>query len=124
MMNPEIRDQWATALESGEYRQCKGTLTRVADDGTEAHCCLGVLTELAVKAEEAKRDELISPEQSYISYNDGVADLPPFPVREWAGLAEGNPAVNCQGNPFRLAELNDSTGLTFTEIAAIIREQL
>lgn len=43
-MNIEIRDEWADALESGEYEQGFG---RLNFDGK--FCCLGVLSELLVK---------------------------------------------------------------------------
>jgi len=62
-MNPEVKAQWIEALESGEYTQGRGALTKVGPDGSRSHCCLGVLTDLAVKAgkcEETGRDLLDS----------------------------------------------------------------
>ena len=45
-MNSEVKGQWTTALRSGEYEQGNGVLRTI--DNT--YCCLGVLCELAVKA--------------------------------------------------------------------------
>lgn len=38
-MPKKMRDKWVKALRSGEYGQCKETLT----DGKGSFCCLGVL---------------------------------------------------------------------------------
>ena len=40
-MNKDIKEQWLTALRSGEYRQCIGELRNSLGE----HCCLGVLLE-------------------------------------------------------------------------------
>lgn len=40
-MNTELVRRWVDALESGEYKQGKGTLVRKTDKGLE-FCCLGV----------------------------------------------------------------------------------
>ena len=49
-MKQEIKQQWITALRSGNYPQGRGYLRRIDDDGKEGYCCLGVLCELAVNA--------------------------------------------------------------------------
>lgn len=49
-MNPEIKDLWCAALESGEYTKGHGALTVVTEDGAQQDCCLGVLCKLAAKA--------------------------------------------------------------------------
>ena len=48
-MKQEVKDEWVTALRSGDYKQGEGMLRQVLDDNTEAYCCLGVLCEIAVK---------------------------------------------------------------------------
>lgn len=53
-MNPEIREQWATALESEEYSQGRGNLCHLNSDGIKEYCCLGVLTDLYLRAHELK----------------------------------------------------------------------
>lgn len=42
-MNPELKQKWIEALESGKYKKGKAKLRRV--DGS--YCCLGVLCEVA-----------------------------------------------------------------------------
>ena len=44
-MHQEVKQQWVTALRSGEYAQGNGHLRK--DD---EYCCLGVLCDIAVKA--------------------------------------------------------------------------
>lgn len=122
-MNPGIKAQWTAALRSGEFEQGKGALNRYGK-----LCCLGVLCELAVKAEviEAERHE------HYVIY-DGQADVPPVPVRAWAGLPVGgphggNPLVTVNDGEVSLAELNDGENgydqHSFAQIADIIDAQL
>lgn len=124
-MKAEIKAQWVAALKSGEYKQCQGTLTRVAYDGTESHCCLGVLTELAVKAGVIERAEgALSHTVSYPDVDGLQGDVTPVKVQAWSGLAVGNPSVNYNGEIEALAVLNDRDGLTFPEIAKLIDAQL
>lgn len=133
MMNPEVKTQWIEALESGEYKQCKGYLTVVASDGSESHCCLGVLTELAVKAGVIKRSSGQGPVDRGIrpvGYGDSMypeKSVTPAAVMEWADLEESIPSVPYGSGTYGLAALNDGEdddALTFPQIAALIREHL
>lgn len=135
MMNPQIKTQWIAALQSGEYAQCKGTLTQVTADGKESHCCLGVLTELAVKAGVITRNNTIRDDGSVkVSYGEAYeSGTASYEVRKWAGLDDPNPNVEYgefgDDNKISLAELNDgarrlSRPVEFPEIAAIINAQL
>jgi hypothetical protein len=54
-MKPEIKALWIAALEGGEYKQGPGCL-RYNSGVSVQHCCLGVLTELAVQAGVMKDD--------------------------------------------------------------------
>jgi len=128
-MNSEIKAQWIAALESGEYKQCRNSLTKVSEDGTtQGHCCLGVLTELAVAAGITTRvgvSESHSVQYSDDNEYDGhTTALPPLSVQRWAELSDNNPIVKLNAVPHALAELNDEIGLSFPEIADLIREQL
>ena len=40
-MDKDVKQQWLTALRSGEYKQCIGELKNSSGE----HCCLGVLLE-------------------------------------------------------------------------------
>jgi hypothetical protein len=44
-MNKQLRDEWVKALRSGEYEQCRGTISKQGCDGP-MYCCLGVLAHL------------------------------------------------------------------------------
>jgi hypothetical protein len=128
-MNADIKAQWTAALRSGEYVQGHGYLNA---DGKL--CCLGVLCELAVKAEVI--ESTISEHDSIITYGDKEMDVLPPAVREWAGLPDSNrygnpnnPTVIKDDDEISLAELNDGEGHaerkhTFEEIADLIDAHL
>ena len=129
-MKPEIRDEWADALDSGEYKQGTKRLTTVLDDGTEEDCCLGVLCKLAVKAGVIPEPVItydIAVKQKAYGMN-GAVGLMPDEVMEWAGVdpaGYGNTVTLDYDNRATNADyLNDSKGLTFKEIAKLVREQL
>lgn len=42
-MHAQIKDLWISALESGEYEQCRGAMTA----GGNRYCALGVLSMIA-----------------------------------------------------------------------------
>jgi hypothetical protein len=116
-MNPQIKELWCTALESGEYPQGKDRLEQ-----SGKFCCLGVLCKLAAEAGVCERDAVHS--YGSVSYGREVSYLP-VSVMTWAGLAECIPNIDYKdGHTYGLAHLNDYEGLTFTEIATLIREQL
>jgi hypothetical protein len=114
-VNPEIKDLWINALESGEFEQGRGALNRNGE-----FCCLGVLCELAyrsgvlVKKEKAKSDYV-----NIVKY-DGMDTYLPNSVEQWAGI-DSSQWESIQMS--RLIRLNDS-GVSFSEIAIIIKENL
>jgi hypothetical protein len=130
-MNPEIKAQWVAALRSGDYEQGMSRLVTVRGDGTFDYCCLGVLCDLAVKADVPLTvlDEGIS--RSYDNYNG----LLPQAVRDWAGFTEDSAidtgegefrvhvGISEAGDPIDLAELNDG-GDSFDKIAELIEAGL
>ena len=135
-MFSKIKEAWVKALLSGTYTQGHHALvvTRRDPDGGEparTHCCLGVLTELYVKAHPDAPDAFLRPGAFYVL---------PLEVQEWAGLSGPNPSVavdpdNPQYSRHTLSGLNDSQGAegsscprsreesgawTFAEIARVI----
>lgn len=116
-MNKEVKENWVTALTSGEYEQGAGHL-RTPDN---KYCCLGVLTELyrkeTGKGEWTKDFEFCDISEgganniSGIFLTDGVV--------KWAELSSGCPSVG----DFYLHSLNDG-GTSFAEIARQIDEGL
>lgn len=132
-MDAKIKTDWVKALTSGYYKQTTGCLFNADED---TFCCLGVLTDLAVKAGVFDWNTL--PEDG--SGQVGLGDVLPKRVQEWAGLDDGkgdNPEVelpcdhrnclpgdNCSGVlVMDLATLNDN-GESFGVIAELIGEQL
>lgn len=117
-MKPEIKTKWVAALRSGEYKQG----TRQLSWGDGSFCCLGVLTDLAVKEGVGEWGEHGTDKDGEFDPCD--ATLPPE-VGEWAGV-DGDPAVvGTQINrPIQLWRLNDHHNRSFTELADLIEEQL
>lgn len=110
-MNQKIKKLWTSALRSGKYKQGKGGLCHGGPQGTR-YCCLGVLSDLAVKNKVCSRR---------IAFR-GNAFLNQ-PIINWAGLRSENPSINNYG----LVEYNDGLNIeqkTFKEIADLIDKNL
>lgn len=129
-MKPEIKQIWIDALLSGEYEQGKGVLCR-SEDGKKEWCCLGVLTDLAVKAGivmEIKMGDSDDPKNQNAVFFDGAHEKLPVKVQEWSGLETdlgeySYEDVNIDDEDIvieqTLAEDNDN-GSTFKELVSII----
>lgn len=107
-MNKELVDRWLEALESGEYKQGRGSLHPKGD----TFCCLGVLCDLFGDGSWGIADNL----NVYVPKNDGpiTVSMPPGKLWDSLGLS-----IN-QG---KLANMNDK-GKSFVEIAAYIRQEI
>lgn len=141
-MKIEIKTKWVEALRSGDYAQAKGRLVKVDGEGKKAYCCLGVLCDLASQEGVVREEstpcgcssgsacsvelpgfvgEEEDPAGRHRSYSFSVL---PWPVMEWAGLAEADPWIRIvegegQTTERALSGLNDD-GTPFTEIADLI----
>lgn len=125
-MKAEIKKLWTEALRSGKYHQGKGHLAQSDQADGLAHCCLGVLCEVAIEA------GIISPPKwQGINYYYGIegdhrADFLPRVVSTWAGLGNNSPVYTdhavLDGRTKSLVSHNDDDGFSFTEIADIIEE--
>jgi hypothetical protein len=99
---PTSIETWVTALESGEYDQCKGALYN-----GEGYCCLGVYTKVVLGYD----DEYIMMD---LAINDGVG---PKKAYDKIMLSDDmNEDVYNDG-----ISMNDS-GESFIDIAKMIRE--
>ena len=116
-MHQEVKQQWVTALRSGEYAQGYGHLRK--DD---EYCCLGVLCDLAVKA-AVTHGRQIGDTFQYGAFGQEQRYYLPADVRDWAELEFRNPTVWRDGNRVYLAELNDKR-TPFSEIADLIEQYL
>lgn len=134
-MKKEIAELWAAALESGDYVQGKGTLTRVSGfDGTEKDCCLGVLCKVAV----ANGVPLTVEHKDGYTVYDGTEAVLPLAVQKWAGVENADPkcpgsgAFTESGVPDptytggwmrSFSSVNDGFGVKFPQLAQIIRDR-
>lgn len=131
-MNEEIKQEWITALTSGEYQQGKHEL-RTSDN---KYCCLGVLCDIAAKhgVGEWRSNRRFVPTQkqldsgSVLAYDTSSGQLPKF-VSDWAELSSADPQVdytysNGAVGGRALSAINDRTDEGFAGIARYIQEQL
>lgn len=110
-MLTKVQQEWVDALLSGEFKQCRRRL-RVKEYGLDqpTYCCLGVLTELAVRA------EIIPEFLTGINMNEALHPT----VQEWVGLTDCLGHFKSEnGLSNSLANLNDQ-GLPFPVIARTI----
>lgn len=131
-MNERIRDMWADALESDEFKQAVGAMRRTEIDCI-THCCLGVLCELHCR--ETGNGDWVAhtkalPEFPGINFSyGGYSTMLPIEVCDWAGLApdEANPVLSKEGLPHEWVHAvtaNDNLGWSFKQIAEAIRKNL
>jgi len=128
-LDPEFKAAWLEALESGEYEQGRRYLRQ-----NDSFCCLGVALNVLKKMGKLK-DEWVPTDvnRGYTTFTYGGSRS--LPSREQMCLMHGlDPAkwseseaprllyVDVGGSPRGLYGLNDD-GLTFKQIAQLIREQ-
>jgi hypothetical protein len=117
-MNPEVKAQWTAALRSGEYAQGRSQLSKNGE-----YCCLGVLCDLAVKAEVIPAP-VRSDDMDDVYGTEGNDLYLPAEVMEWAGIEDYNPGVELDGLPGGVQwgsplEGVDSNGYAYEGIAAL-----
>jgi len=121
-MNPEIKEQWIAALESGEYAQGRQALER-----NGRFCCLGVLCDLAAKQGVVER-HVIEVGDFYLGmYGDSQGNCDgylPLSVAKWAGLTDGNPSICLEDGLGEFLSILNDNGSSFHEIALLIKEHL
>jgi hypothetical protein len=116
-MNQEIKKKWIEALTSGNYEQARGALCKEGK-----YCCLGVLSDLYIKANSSCRWEA----NIFVDSNNPEEmkhDFLPKRVQQWAGLDSENPHVDHKTESHSLSVLNDNL-VNFKEIAERIKECL
>lgn len=108
----ENRKKWIAALRSGKYEKGQGYLKR-----GDKYCCLGVLVEiLGGEFIKDKDSEIFSIEQNAVFL--------PYKYRKMVGLntIDGS-FIDEYDCDCTLASLNDSTDITFSEIADLIERE-
>lgn len=128
----EVREAWADALESGGYVQGKGVLRDATDN---SFCCLGVLTDLYIKATGDGEWKHQPYRRGYEFTAEGAPParcIPGLRVQHWAGIdATGHLKGDAEvrdwdavvEGPAELVLLNDRENdpYTFADIAQLIR---
>ncbi len=108
MLTQEQKDQWVTALRSGEYVQGRGWLRTPSDK----FCCLGVLCDILPEVQwEKEGKNWLAVVTRYPKGNSYF--FLPFRLNELITMEEEN----------TLIDLADS-GVSFTEIADWIEENI
>lgn len=115
-MKRAIAFKWASALESGRYKQGREQLK----DG-DTYCCLGVLCKISRKGKFADNEDFQSGEDcNAIRLNSTV--------RDYAGMISNDgalksPIILSNGKvASNLMNVNDYLCLSFKDIAKIIRK--
>lgn len=130
-LRPEFKERWLKALLSGEYEQTQKTLRGRSSSGGDGFCCLGVACDVFKKE--------IGGDWAGSVFEVGRNQWDTMPDEELMQLAfdstEGedwdDDAYNLAQDAFdRLAGCNDGStdesrrGMTFEEIATVIKEKL
>lgn len=119
-MDATIKAAWVAALRSGEYTQGFGKLVRQDPvTGGLCHCVMGVLCELAVKADVGVFLHAEVNGYKVFKYN-GSRFLSPLLVNQWAGIADGGLRLNHEGSAKFVMALNDNKQLSFSVLADIL----
>lgn len=112
-MNEQVVKDWTAALRSGEYEQTDAYLR-----DSVGYCCLGVLCDLAVKANVIPAP---TEQEDGVFIYDGNTRTLPDEVKEWVGLKhdDGSFTPPDDSIPDSLAQMNDASE-TFKNIADMI----
>lgn len=116
LLDKETKDNWLTALRSGEFKKGKGYLR----DKNDMYCCLGVFCEIMDIPKKTRED-------GNYSYNDNTAILkennPFYDVFGDFGTFNGF-EIKCDGHDYfcnGLAVINDNTD-TFEYVIEVIEK--
>lgn len=123
-MNATIKKLWIKALRSGKYKQTRNSLK-----DTDGYCCLGVLTDLYIKDQNAQGKKccwVASTEEIRMKLKGAddkvMGGILPKIVSRWAGLREiRNPWVEAGKRAGdSCTEMNDVRKYPFKKIADLI----
>ena len=107
-MKRGIARKWASALESGEYKQGFGRLRK-----GDKFCALGVLCNLHAQ----EHPEMAAKEKSKSRYMGEIIKLPET-VIQWAGMDSSTGYISWTTS---VVGMNDGGRMSFNYIAAVIR---
>ncbi len=113
------RQMWYDELMSGKHKQ-----TTLCLEDRKGKCCLGVACHVAVREGVIPEPEILSNGEALYDGND--TGLPHF-VSNWLGFETSDPITEekhyfaVDGNKQSFAQLNDDSGKSFEQIAAILK---
>jgi hypothetical protein len=114
-----IKKSWTSALRSGKFRQCQGTLRRnylAHAEISSSYCCLGVLCDiLQPPGENLWKEEIDSDDKPYWIYRGAVNSLTED-LRNETKLSASDVAY--------LMKMNDDDRMPFPQIADWIEHNL
>lgn len=121
----ESRKLFTEALESGEFKKCKGKLS----EGREKFCLWGAACELYTRLHPGEiKCDIVEGTKKLVAYN-GFAAAPPAKVREWLQLPyedeeiELKKGVVYKGKVYRnMYDLNDETNIRMKAAGKLLRE--
>ena len=135
-MKKRIRDLWIKALRSGKYKKGVDHLCTINENGSRSYCCLGVLTELAIKDGVKIKKDVINSNwprcSSYINYTGPEDSMYSYLLRsvmKWAGLHDFDPLLRPETSRsanIMASEINDNGNVntTFRKIADLIEKNI
>lgn len=106
----EAAKNWVHALESGNYKQAKGTLT---SGNGQQHCCLGVACRV-LGYKTKKLEDIVG---FIIPTNVSLRNPRTGSLDEFTEMKLGIRPISSD-----LADMNDGGGKTFSEIAIYLRK--
>ena len=122
-MDQRIKELWVSALRSGEFRQCKGYLSK-----NDQYCALGVLSVLALLEGVCTFSETKG-----VGRFDNRKFTLSFNVMRWADISQDDERyldpeehkvkISYKGIITTVIDLNDK-GLSFTELASLIEKNI
>lgn len=125
-MRAEALDAWLKALRSGEYAQTKNKLCHIGENGERSFCCLGVLSDIAVKEGACGwrgrfRHHEVDGEANYLTDSVTAWARLSDQTREQLPISDLIAFTGKEGESVHLSDLNDR-GRSFNEIADIIEQ--
>lgn len=129
-MKKRVAGMWVRALRSGNYKQGFDQLKVCNEDGSAAHCCLGVLCELYNKSMKRQGKRRLSRSFMEVEFTsrqietfDGEDQVLPKKVLNWAGMDDDSGMFYTRDGSKSLARMNDE-GRTFRQIAQVIEKNV
>lgn len=110
-MLTEVQEKWVSALESGNYKQCRARLRKRNLDNSEEFCCLGVACEIL---------DIPRTLYNYEGVPTGFECLPDAATKI-LGLHSQSGILATKTDSHNTLTLMNDDGNSFVEIAAYIR---